>query len=87
KLYGMLSSGRAIAAICEKHSYLCELIREAGCGQTFLNGDSKGLAEYIRFLADHPEIAETMGKAGRRYLEQHFTPQVIAQQYAKVLLD
>ncbi len=87
KLYGMLSAGRAIAAICEEHSYLNQLIREAGCGQSFVNGDSQGLAEYIRFLAAHPKTAETMGQAGRRYLKKHFTPQVIAQQYAKVLLD
>jgi len=87
KLYGMLSAGRAIAAVCEKHSYLNELIAEAGCGQSFVNGDSEGLVQYIRFLAAHPEVAETMGQAGRRYLKQHFTPELIAQKYAKVLLD
>lgn len=86
KLYGILASGRAVAAICEKHSYLCQLLADAGCGQTFVNGDSQGLANYIRFLAAHPEQVETMGQAGRRYLQTHFTPEVIAKEYAKVLL-
>lgn len=86
KLYGILAAGRAVAAVCEGHSYLCELLQKAGCGQTFLNGDSKGLADYIRFLSAHPKQVETMGEAGRRYLETHFTPEVIAKEYAKVLL-
>lgn len=86
KLYGILAAGRAVAAVCEKHSYLCQLLEEANCGQTFVNGDSKGLANYIRYLSANPQKVEELGQAGRRYLETHFTPEVIAQEYAKVLL-
>ena len=86
KLYGILAAGRAVAAVCEEHSYLCDLLSEAGCGKTFVNGDSQALADYIRFLANNPEKVETMGKAGRHYLETHFTPEVIAKQYSQVLL-
>lgn len=86
KLYGFLAAGKPVAAVCEEHSYLSQILQEAGCGQTFVNGDSKGLADYIRFLATYREKVETMGQAGRRYLETHFTPEVVAQQYAQVLL-
>jgi len=86
KLYGILAAGKAVAAVCEPHSYLCQVLQEAACGQAFVNGNSNGLANYIRFLATYPEQAETMGQAGRRYLETYLTPQVIAKQYAQVLL-
>jgi glycosyltransferase involved in cell wall biosynthesis len=85
KLYGILASGRPVAAICEKHSYLRQLLTDGKCGASFNNGDGKSLAEFIRFLAADPQLAAHMGKAGRRYLMSHFTPEIIAQQYAQVL--
>lgn len=85
KLYGMLAAGRPIAAICEKHSYLREMLTQAKCGGSFNNGDSKALSEFIRYLAVDRQLAHQMGKAGRNYLIANFTPQQIAQQYAKVL--
>ena len=86
KLYGVMAAGRAIAAICEPHSYLRELIDGANCGACFNNNDSEGLAEFIRFLAQDSQIAWEMGQAGRKYLEANFTPKIIAQQYQEVLI-
>lgn len=85
KLYGILAAGRPVAAICEKHSYLRPLLAEANCGAAFNSGDASNLANFIRFLAADPQLADHMGKAGRRYLQSHFTPEIIAQQYAEVL--
>lgn len=85
KLYSALSAGRPIAAICPAQSYLSPLIAEAGCGATFRNGDSLALAQFIKLLAADPQLAEEMGRAGRRYLTAHFTPWIIAKQYLRVL--
>ncbi|MGK7899056.1 MAG: glycosyltransferase family 4 protein [Xenococcus sp. (in: cyanobacteria)] len=85
KLYGVMAAGRAIAAICEPHSYLRKLINDAHCGACFNNNDSEALAEFVRFLAKEPQTARKMGQAGRRHLEANFTPKIIAQQYQKVL--
>lgn len=85
KLYGVMAAGRAIAAICEPHSYLRNLINTANCGACFDNNDSEGLAKFIRFLAEEPQATRKMGQAGRQYLEANFTPQIIAQQYQAVL--
>ncbi|MDY6936469.1 MAG: glycosyltransferase family 4 protein [Cyanobacteriota bacterium] len=86
KLYGILASGRPVAAICESHSYLRPLLSDAGCGEAFAHGDGEGLARFIRTLAADPEKARCLGEAGRRYLESHFTPQIIAGQYLQLLL-
>ncbi|MGB8699953.1 MAG: hypothetical protein WCD18_11100, partial [Thermosynechococcaceae cyanobacterium] len=44
-----------------------------------------GLANFIRFLASDRQVADRMGTAGRQYLQKNFTPEIIAQQYLKVL--
>jgi glycosyltransferase involved in cell wall biosynthesis len=85
KLYGILAAGRPVAAICESHSYLRQMLSEVNFGKAFNNGDSEGLAQFIRELATHREKSELMGRQGRRYLETHFTPEHIAQQYGEVL--
>ena len=85
KLYGIMAAGRAIAAICEPHSYLRQLISQANCGGYFDNYNSQGLANFISFLAANPSIAKAMGHAGRKHMEDNFTPQIIARQYSQVL--
>jgi glycosyltransferase involved in cell wall biosynthesis len=86
KLYGALAAGRPIAAICEPHSYLCELLDDAKCGTTVDNGDAQSLAEFIRQLAKDRDLCDRMGKAGRSYLMSHFTLEIIAREYASLLI-
>ncbi|NJO59325.1 MAG: glycosyltransferase family 4 protein [Richelia sp. RM2_1_2] len=85
KLYPALAAGRPVAVICPQDSYLKQLIAEGNCGQTFDNGDSQGLAEFILLLSKNPQLTENMGKVARKYMQLHFTPEVIAQEYVKVL--
>ncbi len=85
KLYPALATGRPVAVICSQYSYLRQLIADANCGDTFENGDSYALAEFIRQLNQNRELAKRMGKAGRKYMRSHFTPQIISQQYLEIL--
>lgn len=87
KLYAALAAGRPVAVICESQSYLRKMITEAGCGETFINGDAAQLAAFIRLLSTDAELVNQMGEAGRRYLESHFTPERIARQYSKLVFD
>lgn len=85
KLYSALAAGRPIAAICSPQSYLNPLLAQMGCGGTFENGQGKKLADYILYLSRDRAVADNLGASGRTYMEQHFTPQTIAAQYADVL--
>ncbi|MEQ8466356.1 glycosyltransferase family 4 protein [Coleofasciculus sp. E1-EBD-02] len=85
KLYAALAAGRPIAAICEPQSYLQGIVAEAQCGAAFSNGDAAGLAEFIRCLSTDEPLVKRMGEAGRRYLQSNFTPDLIAQEYSKLL--
>jgi glycosyltransferase involved in cell wall biosynthesis len=85
KLYSALSAGRPLAVVCPRRAYLNQLVADADCGATFENGDAEGLADFIRMLNHDRKWVERMGKAGRRYLQTHFTPHIIASQYLHVL--
>ncbi|MBD1855441.1 EAL domain-containing protein [Leptolyngbya boryana CZ1] len=85
KFYSALSAGRPVAIICEKHSYLRSLVADANCGAAINNGDSKGLAGFIRYLAKDPEMTQRMGQSGYRYIQEYFTPFAISQQYYRIL--
>ncbi|MDJ0594396.1 MAG: glycosyltransferase family 4 protein [Pleurocapsa sp. MO_226.B13] len=85
KLYGIMAAGKAIAAICKPHSYLRQIVDEAQCGAAFDNNHSESLAEFILTLANNPQMARDMGKAGRNYMLENFTPKIIARQYCQVL--
>ncbi|MGA7936388.1 MAG: glycosyltransferase family 4 protein, partial [Kovacikia sp.] len=85
KLYSALAAGRPIAVICEDHSYLHQIIQDANCGAAFRHGDSQGVTEFIRRLAQNRQLTEQLGAAGRGYLESHFAPEVIARQYGAVI--
>jgi glycosyltransferase involved in cell wall biosynthesis len=85
KLYGLLAAGRPIAAICEKQSYLREIIAEAGCGASIDIGQPQQLADFIRYLSKSPQQVEVMGEAGRAYCLDHFTLKTTGQQYLDVL--
>ncbi len=85
KLYPAMATGRPIAAICPSASYLGPLLEAASCGTAFNNGDVQHLADFIRILSKDSERAQLLGDAGRKYLESHFTPEIISRQYLKVM--
>ena len=85
KLYPAMATGRPIAAICPSASYLGPLLETASCGAAFKNGDAQQLAAFIRKLSTDLDMAQRLGDAGRKYLESHFTPNIISRQYRKVI--
>lgn len=87
KFYSALASGRPVAAVCPKSSFLSNLITEANCGTTFENGDSRGLAKFIRLLCKDPQLSSRMGLRGRKYLDENFTLPHIASNYSRVFHD
>ncbi|NEQ49266.1 MAG: glycosyltransferase family 4 protein [Leptolyngbya sp. SIO3F4] len=85
KLYPALAAQRPVAVICPKGTYLRALINQANCGASFVNGDSTGLADFIRTLANDEDLRQHMGNASRRYLEEFFTVEIVAKEYLSIL--
>jgi glycosyltransferase involved in cell wall biosynthesis len=63
------------------------MVTDAHCGEAFNNGDAEALADFIRRLAADRQLAKQMGQAARQYLQSHFTPDLIAKQYSKLLSE
>lgn len=85
KLYPAMATGRPIAAVCPLGSYLYSLLASAQGGTAFANGEAQSLANFIRDLSHNRAKAERMGKLGRQYVQENFTPKLIAKQYLAVL--
>ncbi len=85
KLYGIMAAGTPIAVICEQHSYLRKILKDAKCGKAIDNGDSDALVEFINQLYQDKDAKQKMGQSSRQYFEENFTPDHITQQYFDVL--
>lgn len=81
KFYSALASGRPVAVICESHSYLRRLLSAANCGAAFTNGDSQGLASFIRYLMKDSDATRQMGLSGHRFIAERYTARAISRTY------
>ncbi|MGY6529272.1 MAG: glycosyltransferase family 4 protein [Cyanobacterium sp.] len=85
KLYSALATGLPTAIVCPEQSFLHSLIKKVKCGETFANGESKQLADFILLLQSNPELAKVMGKAGREYFISHFTKDIAREKYMEMI--
>jgi glycosyltransferase involved in cell wall biosynthesis len=83
KLYEYQALGKPI--ICCSHGCSADYVRDTGSGLIVAPGDHEGLAEAVRFLHDNPLEAETMGRAGREYVERHAGLEQIGVEMKQVL--
>lgn len=66
-----MAMGKAI--ICSRTEGQIDVIIEGKTGIFVPQGDAKALREAIQHLWDHPEIADQMGREGRKRVEEKFT--------------
>lgn len=66
-----MAMGKAV--ICSRTRGQVDVIQEGETGIFVPQGDPIALREAIQFLWARPDVAEQMGKAGRRYIEAHHT--------------
>jgi len=71
KIFKQMAAARPILAITNPGSELTRLVVESGCGWAVAPDDVEGLVRKLREASQNPELLETMGGNGRRYLEQH----------------
>ncbi|MEK6569895.1 MAG: glycosyltransferase, partial [Bacteroidota bacterium] len=66
-----MAMGKAV--ICSRTKGQVDVIQEGKTGLIVPQGDSKALRDAIQYLWEHPDEAERMGKAGRKYIEENHT--------------
>lgn len=85
KAYTILASGRPLVASIDLDSETKSLIDASNGGICVAPEESTTLANAIRQLYLSTDEREQFGRNGRSYVEAHFTPEQIAQQYSHLL--
>lgn len=86
KIVSAMAAGRPIIAAVDLAGDAPKLIEEVGCGISVPPEDPDALATALLELRDSPDMREKMGKNGRRFAEEHCSPQSVAREYEGILL-
>lgn len=86
KTYSILASGRPIIASVDEDSETWKLVKQAEAGLCIPPEDPQKIAEAILTLKQNRELCDQFGSSGRRWAEQHHSPQHAAEQLEKLLL-
>lgn len=85
KVFRIMAAERPVVAVCEPSSDLAELIDASGAGIVVPPGDPDALLGAIESLADCERRRQEMGHAGRAFVGEHFTREVVTRQYAELV--
>jgi glycosyltransferase involved in cell wall biosynthesis len=83
KVFDYMAAGRPVVLAID--GVIREVVEAAGCGIFVQPGNPSALAEAIKTLAGDPKLSRKMGLAGRKYLEEHSSRAVNAEQLLEVL--
>jgi glycosyltransferase involved in cell wall biosynthesis len=73
----------SVPVLVSDHPVLRELVSESGGGR-WARRDAGSFADAIVALLDDPELARSLGEAGRRYWHQRLTPEAVAARHLAV---
>jgi len=81
KLYSVLAAGRPIVASVDAGTEVARTVERAGAGLAVPPEDAEAFTAALVDLLDHPDRAEAMGAAGRRFVETWASPAMVAKAY------
>ena len=85
KIFDYMAAGRPVALAID--GVIRQVVEAAGCGYFAEPGSPQALADSISRLAQDKIKARRMGLSGRKYLEEHFSREVIGEQLINVLAE
>jgi colanic acid biosynthesis glycosyl transferase WcaI len=87
KTYSIMASGRPILASVDEASETWNLVRKAEAGVCVPPENPSKLAEAICSLKQDIVLRKRLGINGRKWAEQHHSPQYAAEQFEKLLFE
>ena len=73
--------------LCTSNPQMPMDIEAEGCGFWIEPKDVEGWKEKLRFIADHPDEAEAMGKRGRALAEQYYNVKQCGKETAEIIVN
>ncbi len=83
KVFDYMAAGRPVLLVID--GVIREVVVKANCGIPVPPGDALALAQAAKMLADHPDLAASMGAAGRQAVETEYPREKYADQFALIL--
>jgi glycosyltransferase involved in cell wall biosynthesis len=83
KVFDYMAAGRPIVLAID--GVIREVVEAARAGIFVPPGNAKSLAEAVRYLADHRDEREAMGRRARSYVESHFNRADQSRQFITLL--
>ncbi len=83
KVFDYMAAGRPVALVID--GVIREVVESAGCGYFAEPGNPAALADIISRLAEDKIKAREMGLKGRKYLEENFSREKVADQLMSLL--
>ncbi len=84
KVFDYMAAGRPVILAID--GVIRQVVEAAGCGLFCEPGNPQALADAVLKLASDRDAALQMGLAGRAYLEQHFSREVLAEKLEMLLV-
>jgi colanic acid biosynthesis glycosyl transferase WcaI len=84
KVLTYLCAGRPIVGVLPTDNSVAEILEAQGAGVVVPPARHDDVASMVTRLLDDPESCQTMGRAGRRYAEQTFSPETAADRFVEV---
>jgi len=84
KLYSSLAAGMPVLAVVGEGDEVARTVEACDCGEHVLPGDSERAADILARWADNPDFADTLGENARACLEDRYTLDRAANEYAAV---
>jgi glycosyltransferase involved in cell wall biosynthesis len=84
KILSIMAAGRPIVASMPLHGDAPAFIQRTECGICVEPEQPERMAEAIRSLYERPERSAQFGTNGRKYVEQHCSVEVFAEQYERL---
>jgi colanic acid biosynthesis glycosyl transferase WcaI len=85
KTYSILAAGRPVVAAIDPGTEVTRIVAQSGAGFCVAPDDSALFTEAIRVLVNDVSNAQAKGLLGRRWVETHVSPAVVAKAYLDVI--
>lgn len=85
KLYEAMASARPVLLMAGDEA--ARIVNDAHCGLVVKPGDINGLVETIKLLCSETHLRLEMGKAGRKYVDEHFNRRNIVCKFHEFLMS
>lgn len=85
KTLSYLCAGRAVLVAAPEANEVARVVRQADAGMVVSPSDPRAIIEAAEFLLFHPEVCARFGQNGRKYAEQSFSIEAIAERFLGVM--